>query len=124
MVASGSAILSGEISDVSAIGGPAYTIEGPLIVLEGGELHIPPVTHLYGSTDIQPSALIVRVGGKLFSEGTERPGRFHQRQPARGAKRVTGAASSSTVRRSTFLPASASGKHGDLGATGGTTIPV
>ena len=71
MMASGSAILSGEISDVRTLSADtAYTIEGPLIVLEGGELHIPPGTHLYGSTDIQPSALIVRVGGKLFSEGT------------------------------------------------------
>ena len=72
MMASGSAVLSGNISDVRMLSADtAYTINGIVTVEDGGELHIPPGTHLYGSTEIQPSALIVRIGGKLFSEGTE-----------------------------------------------------
>ena len=72
MMASGSAVLSGNISDVRMLSADtAYTINGIVTVEGGGELHIPAGTHLYGSTEIQPSALIVRVGGKLFSEGTE-----------------------------------------------------
>lgn len=72
MMASGSAVLSGNISDVRMLSADtAYTINGIVTVEEGGQLHIPAGTHLYGSTEIQPSALIVRIGGKLFSEGTE-----------------------------------------------------
>lgn len=47
-----------------------YTIEGLLIVDDGGELRIPAGTLLLGSTDVQPTAVIVRKGGKIFSEGT------------------------------------------------------
>ena len=72
MMASASAVLSGEITDVRTLSADTtYTINGILTVENGGELHIPAGTNLYGSTEIQPSALIVRVGGKLFSEGTE-----------------------------------------------------
>ncbi len=72
MMASGSAVLSGEIGDVRMLSADtAYTINGVVTVEEGGELHVPAGTHIHGSTEIQPSALIVRVGGKLFSEGTE-----------------------------------------------------
>ena len=72
MMASGSAVLSGNISDVRTLSADtAYTINGIVTVEDGGELHVPAGTHVYGSTEIQPSALIVRIGGKLFSEGTE-----------------------------------------------------
>ena len=72
VMASASAVLSGDISDVRVLSADTtYTINGIVTVEEGGELHIPAGTHLHGSTEIQPSALIVRVGGKLFSEGSE-----------------------------------------------------
>lgn len=72
MMASASAVLSGEISDVRMLSADtSYTINGIVTVEDGGELHVPAGTHIHGSTEIQPSALIVRVGGKLFSEGTE-----------------------------------------------------
>ena len=72
-VASGpTAILDDEISGVRTLSADtAYTIEGVVTVEQGGELRIPAGTRLYGSTEVQPSALIVKVGGKLFSEGTE-----------------------------------------------------
>ena len=59
----------GEIRTLSA--DTFYTLQGVVTVEDGGELHIPAGTHIYGSTEVQPSALIVRAGGKLFSEGTE-----------------------------------------------------
>ena len=59
----------GEIRTLSA--DTVYTLQGVVTVEDGGELHIPAGTHIYGSTEVQPSALIVRAGGKLFSEGTE-----------------------------------------------------
>ena len=71
-VASGSATLQGTISGVRTLSADtAYTIEGIVTVEQGGELRIPAGTRLYGSTEVQPTALIVKVGGKLFSEGTE-----------------------------------------------------
>ena len=69
---SASAVLSGNITDVRVLSADTvYTINGVVTVEDGGELRVPAGTHLHGSTEIQPSALIVRVGGKLFSEGTE-----------------------------------------------------
>ena len=59
----------GEIRTLSA--DTVYTLQGVVTVEDGGELHIPAGTHIQGSTEVQPSALIVRAGGKLFSEGTE-----------------------------------------------------
>ncbi len=59
----------GEIRTLSA--DTVYTLQGVVTVEDGGELHIPAGTHIYGSAEVQPSALIVRAGGKLFSEGTE-----------------------------------------------------
>lgn len=72
VMTSASAVLSGAIGDVRVLSADTtYTINGIVTVEDGGELHIPAGTRLHGSTEIQPSALIVRVGGKLFSEGTE-----------------------------------------------------
>ncbi|MDT8340048.1 MAG: hypothetical protein RQ751_00930 [Longimicrobiales bacterium] len=48
-----------------------YTLQGIVVVDDGGRLNIPAGTLIFGSTDIQPTALIVRTGGQLFSEGTE-----------------------------------------------------
>jgi hypothetical protein len=48
-----------------------YTIRGLLIVDDGGVLRIPAGTLLKGSSAVQPtSAVIVRQGGRIFSEGT------------------------------------------------------
>ncbi len=47
-----------------------YTIEGLVIVDDGGVLRIPAGTLLLGSTTVQPTAIIVRQGGRLYSEGT------------------------------------------------------
>lgn len=47
-----------------------YFIRGTVTVASGGTLRIPAGTLLQGDTQVQPSALIVQVGGQLFSEGT------------------------------------------------------
>jgi hypothetical protein len=48
-----------------------YTIRGLLIVDDGGVLRIPAGTLIKGSSAVQPtSALIVRQGGRIYSEGT------------------------------------------------------
>ncbi len=60
---------SGEVRTLAA--DTVYTLQGVVTVEEGGELHIPAGTLVLGSIEVQPSALIVRAGGKLFSEGTE-----------------------------------------------------
>ena len=82
----------GEIRSLSA--DTVYTLQGVVTVEDGGELHIPAGTQIQGSTEVQPSALIVRVGGKLFSEGTENePVVFTSSNPPRRGARVTGAVS-------------------------------
>lgn len=66
------AILSGTISGTRQLSADTtYTIQGLVIVEDGGQLRIPAGTLLLGSTSVQPSAVIVRQGGQLFSEGTE-----------------------------------------------------
>lgn len=47
-----------------------YTLVGTVVVDDGGVLNIPAGTLIYGSEDVQPTALIVRKGGTLNSEGT------------------------------------------------------
>lgn len=65
------AVLSGTISSTRTLSADTtYTITGLVIVDDGGELRIPAGTTLLGSTAVQPSAIIVRQGGQLFSEGT------------------------------------------------------
>ena len=53
----------GEIRTLSA--DTVYTLQGVVTVEDGGELHIPAGTHIYGSAEVQPSALIVRAGGTV-----------------------------------------------------------
>ncbi len=47
-----------------------YILSGIVTVADGGELRIPAGTVIKGNAVVQPSALIVRTGGKIFSEGT------------------------------------------------------
>lgn len=64
--------LSGTISTTRTLSADTtYTLLGVVVVDDGGRLNIPAGTLIYGSTDIQPTALIVRQGGLLYSEGTE-----------------------------------------------------
>ena len=60
---------AGEVRTLSA--DTVYTLQGIVTVGDGGQLRIPAGTHIHGSTEVQPTALIVRTGGQLFSEGTE-----------------------------------------------------
>ncbi len=62
-------IAPGEVRRLSS--DTVYTLQGVVAVEDGGELHIPAGTRILGSTEVQPTALIVRAGGKLFSRGTE-----------------------------------------------------
>ncbi|MFQ5536283.1 MAG: fibronectin type III domain-containing protein [Gemmatimonadota bacterium] len=83
------AVLSGTISGIRTLSADTvYTITGIVIVDEGAELHIPAGTLLHGSVSVQPSALIVRQGGKLFSEGTaEAPVVFTSENPEGSRRR-------------------------------------
>lgn len=66
------AVLSGSIdSDVTLDAAITYTITGIVTVEDGGSLTIPAGTLLLGSTVVQPSALMIRQGGQIFSNGTE-----------------------------------------------------
>ena len=47
-----------------------YLLRGIVTVVAGGELRIPAGTLLQGDAAVSPTALIVRTGGKLYSEGT------------------------------------------------------
>ena len=47
-----------------------YILSGIVTVDDGGQLHIPAGTVIKGNAAVQPSALIVRTGGKIFSRGT------------------------------------------------------
>ena len=64
--------LSGAIdTDVVLDASITYTITGIVTVEDGASLTIPAGTLLLGSTAVQPSALMVRQGGQIFSNGTE-----------------------------------------------------
>ena len=63
--------LSGTISGQRTLSADSiYILSGIVTVDDGGELHIPAGTLIQGNAAVQPSALIVRTGGKIFSEGT------------------------------------------------------
>jgi len=71
-LATNEAVLSGSITtDVTLDADIIYTITGIVTVEDGGSLTIPAGTLLLGSTTVQPSALMVRTGGQIFSNGTE-----------------------------------------------------
>jgi hypothetical protein len=67
----------GVLSSNSSITGDAtlssdieYVIEGVVVVDDGGSITIPAGTVLKGSLDVTPSALMIRQGGQIFSQGT------------------------------------------------------
>ena len=65
------AVLAGTITDARTLNSDTvYTITGIVVVDDGASLTIPAGTTVLGSTIVQPSALIVRQGGQLFSLGT------------------------------------------------------
>lgn len=78
-----SAVLSGNLTgDRTLSADTTYHIQGIVIVEDGASLTIPAGTLLLGDVDITPSALIVRRGGKLFSNGTaEAPVVFTSERP-------------------------------------------
>ena len=62
--------LSGTISGVRTLHADSvYILSGIVTVEDGGELRVPAGTLIQGNAAVQPSALIVRTGGRLFSEG-------------------------------------------------------
>ena len=64
--------LTGTITGVRTLSADSiYILRGIVTVDDGGELHIPAGTLLQGDAATQPTALIVRTGGKIFSRGTE-----------------------------------------------------
>lgn len=63
--------LTGTIAGVRTLDPDSvYILRGIVTVDDGGELHIPAGTLLQGDAATQPTALIVRTGGKIFSQGT------------------------------------------------------
>lgn len=71
MVPSNIEVLSGSITtDVTLDASMVYIITGIVTVDDGASLTIPAGTLLKGSTSVQPSALMVRQGGQIFSNGT------------------------------------------------------
>lgn len=65
------AMLSGEITGVRELSSDtAYTLQGPVSVPEGAELHIPAGTLILGDADSPPTFLVIQRGGKIFAEGT------------------------------------------------------
>jgi hypothetical protein len=65
------AVLSGNISDDRTLDADVvYIITGIVTVADGASLTIPAGTLLKGSVDVAPSALMVRQGGQIFSQGT------------------------------------------------------
>lgn len=69
--------------------GETYTLRGSVVVEDGGTLNIPAGTLILGDADVQPTSLIVRIGGTLNATGTaNNPVVFtssrHETNPARG----------------------------------------
>ena len=63
--------LTGTISGVRRLNADSvYILRGIVTVDSAGELHIPAGTVLKGDVATQPTALIVRTHGRIFSEGT------------------------------------------------------
>lgn len=64
-------VLSGTITtDMTLDASLTYIITGIVVVEDGASLTIPAGTLLQGSVTVQPSAIIVRTGGQIFSNGT------------------------------------------------------
>jgi len=80
----GDEILSGVIStDVTLNASLVYVITGLVSIADGASLTIPAGTTLVGSTTVVPSAILVRQGGKIFSNGTaSQPVIFTSGRPA------------------------------------------
>ena len=78
------ASLSGEVTGTRTLhADTTYLLQGVVTVTDGGELRIPAGTVVKGDVSVQPTALIVRAGGKLFSEGTaDAPVVFTSSSPA------------------------------------------
>lgn len=71
-VAPGLTGLSDSISGTVTLSADSiYLIQGIVTVVDGATLVIPAGTELRGDVNVQPSALIVQVGGTLTAEGTE-----------------------------------------------------
>lgn len=67
----GDEVLSGVIStDVTLNPSLVYVIAGIVSIGDGASLTIPAGTKLVGSTTVVPSAILVRQGGQIFSNGT------------------------------------------------------
>ena len=65
-------VLSGDVTtDRTLDASKEYIIAGIVSVLDGVSLTIPAGTVLKGSTTVVPSAVLVRQGGQIFSNGTE-----------------------------------------------------
>lgn len=65
------AVLSGNIAGARILDADTtYIITGIVTVADGGSLTIPAGTLLKGSVDVRPSAVMVRQGGQIFSNGT------------------------------------------------------
>lgn len=67
----GDEVLSGIITtDVTLDASLVYVITGVVYIEDGASLTIPAGTTLVGSTSVVPSAVLVRQGGQIFSNGT------------------------------------------------------
>lgn len=65
------AVLTGAIMDIRTLSADTvYLLRGTVTVADGGELHIPAGTLIQGDVATQPTALMIRTGGKIFSMGT------------------------------------------------------
>lgn len=63
--------ISGDITGTRTLSADSvYLLQGIVTVEEGGILQVPAGTTVMGDITIQPTALIVRTGGQLLSEGT------------------------------------------------------
>lgn len=63
--------LSGSITGVRTLSADStYLLRGIVAIEDGGELRIPAGTTILGDVATQPTAVIVRQGGMIFSEGT------------------------------------------------------
>lgn len=76
--------LSGRITETRTLhADTTYILRGIVTVDAGGTLRIPAGTTIKGDVTVQPTALIVRQDGKIFSEGTaEAPVVFTSSSPA------------------------------------------
>ncbi len=69
----GVSVLSGTIEageTVHLVADSTYILRGSVTVDSGAVLRIDPGTTILGDAEVTPTALLVRVGGKIFAEGT------------------------------------------------------